>query len=324
MSCFICNGSDCSPLNPIEIDYCSITREEYKCQALKLLDLGPLWSCVVGSCCQDENEKSKFRKLIDCIVDVFFDVRLFVCELSKQANPCSATCENAINDWASLYCLDECEIIEPISSELICEFFENRGIFDCNWISRLIEIETGMTVISCDQICVNCDPCCNGDAFADMFLQKSCINTVENDPDCAPVLDGSLNFPINSGTVYETYNGDCVRRFADHPCVKCCDQNDVQNFNFPNVDPCDFQRNIGGCYCPELNSGCNSFDNYAKVLTSIPAYQNPSTINIKISGANPCSNGDMFNELFISNSFKSCLLDKMAPSHLCFNYEFEC
>lgn len=324
MSCFSCNKNECSPFNPREIDLCAITREEYRCQALKLWNLGPLWTCIIGNCCQEEENKSKFRKLIDCIIDVFFDVRLFVCELSLQANPCTATCEDAINDWASLYCLQTCELNEPITQELICEFFENRNNFNCEWISRIIEIETGRTVLECEQLCVNCDPCCNGDSFADMFLQKACIKTISTPPTCSTVENGTLYFPTPSGTIYESYNGICERQFANNPCVKCCETDAAENFNPIRKDPCDFERNLGGCSCPSPQNGCNSFASYENVLTSVPMYQNPSTLNIKISGSNPCSNGDAFNDLFVKNSFKSCLLEKIAPLHLCFNYEFEC
>ena len=85
------------------IDVCNISKEDYCCQVIKLLRIGQISSIIA-------DKSKKVYALFKCISEEFYEVRKFICDLALEANPCTATCPESLEQWAKVYGIYHCTI----------------------------------------------------------------------------------------------------------------------------------------------------------------------------------------------------------------------
>ena len=304
------NCSKCSVvLNQRTIDPCLITEEQYLCQFINLFRIGPMWECMLGSCCLNNEDKSYFRHLVEAIGRSIFRLRKNICNQALETNPCTAVCQDTLEQWAEIYGISDCvgdDTGIELTSDLICKFAQNRGKFDCEWIKCLAEIE-GYEVVSCETDCSS-------------YEETTVVN-------CGT---GFGYFTPASGTVLEEYNDECERRFSSFPCVNCCEEIiEITQSELIEQSCSEIQRILGTC------STCRRCQNKAffpgqGIETTQRKLCNPSTMIVTLAGPPPCPTpvefGKSLNRYFFDFDFKLCLLESQVPAHLniIFKFEEEC
>lgn len=298
----------CSPIiNNPQIDSCSITEDQYLCQFLKLFRIGPIWECMIGSCCEEHENKSKFRHLIDAIGKQLFKNHKMVCDLALESNPCTAQCESSLLDWAKVYgidhCLDDLDLSFDELKDLICKFHSHDGGFNGEWIKCLGEIE-GYTILNCE---------------TDKSMKTITVET----NNCGT---GFGYFQSNPGSLVSEFNTECQRRYSDFPCANCCGEVVDNSPEDNNENDCNqIQRILGTC--ADCGNECAGFPPQPIIETK-EVLCNPSTITLTIEGPPPCLEpmnfGKNFGRPFSTedNDFKLCLLESQTPAHICVRYEF--
>lgn len=301
------------------IEFCDFTEEEYLCLSNSLIsNMGPMWECLI-------REDPVFKAMYDAFGSCVYDLNQFACRSAQQANPCTADC--FIDEWLEIFGVLDCLTEEQKTLETVCKLYETRGKFDCEAIQCFAEIE-GFEVYECEVLCNNCEPCCSGDPFGDLFLQKQCFTPVyETCENTTSYFDGYLKFSDPPGTSYYEYDPKCDFTSDLNPCVNCCPE-ESQEINIPTFDPCETFPSVP-CDCEQSDrvvGKCRTFADYEKkVARYYPSYNPSSTLIVKIRGRNPCTTGfDTFGSMFVQNDFKICILEKLKPAFLKINYEFEC
>ena len=292
-------GYECLIEKNRQVNVCRINEDDYICQVKKLLRIGPLWSII-------RDTESNLCKLIECIASAFYNVHEHICSLAREANPCTSTCDQTLQDWAKIYNIYECTDVGggtiPLTRELICTFAEQKSSLNCAWISQLAKHE-GYDVINCETSC-----------------QLGPIKEIS----CRA---GIGMFAYVPGKIIDQINTECERKYAEFPCSNCCPSDEIETERF--TQDCNLDRNPGGCAI--CNNNCqNTFRFASNVnLSEVQELCNPSTITITLAGPPPCvtpfSPGKGFGRPFSSNNteFKLCLLETQIPAHMCVIYKFE-
>jgi len=275
-------------------EFCDLSLEDYLCLANQLIASGgPMWECMVKN-------DTTFKAIHDTISSYAYDLNQFVCKAAQQANPCTADCK--IDDWLEIYGVLECLNDDQKTLDIVCKLYQSRGIFNCETVQCLAEIE-GFTVLEC--VCPT-----------DTFEQPV-------DRICNSGLGGVLPF---LGDCISEHNLECERNFADFPCVNCCQLDIMPGEPIDPEDYCNLTRNLGGCACPKPKAFSLPF--LAEEETQTQLCQ-PWTIELLIEGSNPCSFfqvGSQTGNLSLSdpdNEFSICLIEKLKPAHICIKYKFQ-
>ncbi len=137
MSSFGCtaDSQDCADV----FDPCGISRDEFICQALKLLPDGEFWG----------RRNCNFSNFFVAIASTYYDQFTKTCGLSLEGNPCTAT--DTLGEWASIWD-SRCEGLPEDPDELrdlLCVLIRSNGVLT----KQIIEDEItalGYDVVSCE------------------------------------------------------------------------------------------------------------------------------------------------------------------------------
>ena len=196
-------------------DICSITREQYICQALKTLPQGPLW----------ERDGRRLITLFRCIASVFYDDLMRDCEKARNCNPCTATGDCAL-EWAECFGFDARCVDSITPAAYACEVIKTKKRLDCQRVTELALAE-GYIVQDC----------------------RMCDETTEEV--ITPLICGGDNPGGSLQCPRETPVEQCTK-YDGLPCADtlkalCCDGGVV--VVEPETDPCAIGQNTGGCAC---------------------------------------------------------------------------
>ena len=233
-----------------DLDTCTVTRDEYICQALKLLPEGAMWD-------RDDRDLMRFYS---AIASFFYDEHVKNCETAKECNPCTA--EECVSEWFDFFGLDEsCVLSDP--KEAICQAISSKNGLNCDTIAALALAE-GYIVTDCRM----CD-----ETTDEVITPTACKANPGGSIPCAPYE----NLTDNS----------CADKFGGLPCeetliAECC-EGDVEPVEAPEVDLCAIEQNEGGCECP------SAFNMGSAVIFGEPysPLACPFSIEITIDPASP-------------------------------------
>lgn len=338
---------------PEIVDVCGISREEFLCQALKLLPEGPLWRD--GMC--------NAREIVLSVASTYYDLWQRMCALRPEIDPCTA--DVALDEWAQIFAPD-CSTLPTDRDELsalVCELFQaapegfnNETIIALALASGYIVTDiqqdldrdfsrkitptngfkTGFAMVGvcCPtqvtnraKVSVNCDPC--DDEQAELTPTTVAVSGCENTaaPLSVPGTIASLNQSV----------GSCIPQAG---VAQLCHENAVggcQIYNYP-VDRPDCADAIAGSvsrmdgqvgyYCvPEEACGDGYYplsNPYTLRVTIDP--NSPALIDRICGTPRPGSVSSASGQVgsYCPAEVDICGLSSVVPAHINLKFALEC
>lgn len=140
-----------------QLSVCDISREDFVCQALKLLPPGTLW----------EEQACTLRDIICAVAGAYWDQWQRICCLEREVSPCTAV--ETLGEWIEILapeCLalpeladESCDLTSEQNDEireLLCDVISSGGQLTCGVISREVA-RLGLTVTRCVSDCETVD-----------------------------------------------------------------------------------------------------------------------------------------------------------------------
>lgn len=124
------------------VDACAVTRDEFICQALKLLPPGVLF----------DNGACTVKDLFCAIAGTYYDQWQRICALEPETSPCTA--DVTLDEWAEVLS-PACNGLPEDRQELrdtLCRLLETQGTLSCDLITAEVEA-AGYTALRCETDC---------------------------------------------------------------------------------------------------------------------------------------------------------------------------
>lgn len=287
------------------VDPCGVSREEFICQAMKLLPKGSLWA----------RPECDFYKLFTAVAATYYDQWQRICALRIEASPCTA--DTTLQEWASIF--------EPVCEglpddpqalrDILCQLIQSRGVLSCEFVRATLE-GLGYQVISCGP---------NTEREEMTFT-----------PSCGPALGLS---PI--GNFWTGMSDSCEDKFKDNPCAIGCCEEDFEQSALEDPDPCEIISN--GAFCPleQCNIPLTPLVGDLQGGEPYQPLKKPFTLDVIIDANSPALEGEcygmtpgsvMLKSGAITSSsggcsfldLKICAIDALKPAHLTINYIVDC
>lgn len=294
----------CGQLDPFcndVFDPCSVTKEQFVCQALKLLPDDALYA----------RPGCTFHNFFCAIACCFYDEFRKTCDLRPEANPC--TSDSTIEEWASIWS-DRCTALPTDPDELrdaLCALMQSNGVLTCDIITEQLEA-AGYVVNSCS-------------------VDKT--RTTEPVQRFCGMVPG-VYVPGYCGGFQNL--SSCADKFKDLPCADqyiaaCCEGEETPEI-VTEIN-CDVQSRPVRFYKMGSPGYQALGDPYFPLV-------NPWTVNAVIDISSPALDAVRCDILrsqwpaypgfspgpkcFEINIEEFCVIEALRPAHLCLNIKLEC